>query len=133
MLLSRSHRRSRPLSTPPRPEKMTVGFSLPLLLPRSTGAVWFNGVFDEEAALDEGEKAHEAMLLGIRNFNSDLPIVGREGRSSTGGGVVDDETAVDPDEDDPDDEDDDGEEEMDDEMQDETEEDFDGETTEPEY
>ena len=60
----------------------------------------------------------------MRNFNSDLPVVGREGRSNTVT-AADDATVVD-------DEDDDGDEEMDDELQDETEEEFDGEVTDGE-
>lgn len=98
--------------------------------------------------------ARPAQLLALRNFNSDLPVVGREGRSNPAV-PTDDDATVDPEEDDPDDEvcwasiapvgaqkrpdqshprwQDDGEEEMEDELQDETEEDFDGETTEPEY
>ena len=65
----------------------------------------------------------------MRNHNADLPIVGREGRSNPA--APDDPVA--DDEDDPDDEDEDGEEEMDGSLQDETEEEFDGEQTEPEY
>ena len=107
----------------------------------------------------------------MRNLNSDLPVVGREGRSNPA--TANDDATVADDEDDPDDEvrasrvrrllprrdaaltarphpsalcrasfvdcrhrraqDDDGEEEMDDELQDETEEEFDGDQTEPEY
>ena len=66
-------------------------------------------------------------LALMRNFNADLPVVGREGRSNAAN-PADDATVAD-DEDDPDEEDEDGEEEMDDELQDETEEeDFGGET-----
>lgn len=66
----------------------------------------------------------------MRNLNSDLPVVGREGRSNNVT-AADDATVADDDED-PDDEDED--EEMDDELQDETEEELDGDDqTEPEY
>ena len=70
-----------------------------------------------------------SQLLMMRNHNADLPIVGREGRSNPA--APDDPVA--DDEDDPDEEDEDGEEEMDGSLQDETEEEFDGEQTEPEY
>ena len=72
-----------------------------------------------------------AQLQLMRNFNSDLPIVGREGRTNPA--AANDDATVADDEDDPDEEDEDGEETMDDELQDETEEEFDGDQTEPEY
>ncbi|KAL1519324.1 hypothetical protein AB1Y20_022850 [Prymnesium parvum] len=104
----------------------------PQLLPHTTDAIWFVGpVVDEDAQLTEQEEAYKAQLALWRHFNSDLPIVGLEGRPNPAV-PNDDDPTVDPDEDDPEDEDDDGEEEMEDE-QDETEEDFDGEATEPEY
>ena len=67
----------------------------------------------------------------MRTFNSDLPVVGREGRANPSN-PADDATVAD-DEDDPDDDDEDGEEEMDDELQDETEEEDFGGETETEY
>lgn len=68
----------------------------------------------------------------MRNFNSDLPVVGREGRSNTVT-AADDATVVDDEDDDVDEDEDGEEEELDDELQDETEEEFDGDVTEPEY
>ena len=66
----------------------------------------------------------------MRNFNSDLPVVGREGRSNPANAAADDATVADDDDDEDDEE---GEEEMEDELQDETDEEFDGDQTEPEY
>ena len=52
-----------------------------------------------------------AQLLMMRNFNADLPVVGREGRSNPA--AANDDATVADDEDDPDEDDEDGEEEMD--------------------
>ena len=112
----------------------TGGFSMPPHhLPSIVDSPWFSGPpVDEEAELAAGEAAYEQALLWIRNLNSDLPVVGREGRSNPA--AANDDATVADDEDEPDDEDEDGEEEeMDDELQDETEEEFDGDATEPEY
>uniref|UniRef100_A0A7S2I058 Anaphase-promoting complex subunit 15 n=1 Tax=Haptolina brevifila TaxID=156173 RepID=A0A7S2I058_9EUKA len=111
------------------------GMSIPpLLLPSITDSVWFSAstVLDEDAQLAALELTYEQQLLLMRNLNSDLPVVGREGRSNPAT-AADDATVVD-DEDEPEDDDEDGEEEMDDELQEETEEEeFDGDQTEPEY
>ncbi len=111
-----------------------IGLSAsPLLFPSSTEAAWFaSPEVDEEAQLAALELAYEQQLTLMRNLGSDMPVVGREGRSHTVT-ANDDATVADDDEDDPDE--DDGEEELDDDLGAETEEeDFDGgDTTEPEY
>ncbi|KOO30576.1 hypothetical protein Ctob_010499 [Chrysochromulina tobinii] len=113
----------------------------PPSLPSATDSIWFGGLWfggpqlhlhDEDAQLVAREMAYEQKLLLMRNQDSDLPIVGREGRSHPAA-HTDDATVAD-DEEEPDDEDEEGdEEEMDDELHDETEEEFDGGETEPEY
>ena len=93
---------------------MSISLSMPpLLLPRSTEASWFGASFvDEDAALTKMEEALQQQLLGIKNFNSDIPIVGR-GREAGGGAVpTNDDDVPNEDEDDVED-DEDGEEEMD--------------------
>ena len=67
---------------------MSISLSMPpLLLPRSTEASWFGASsLDEDAALAKMEEALQQQLLGIKNFNSDIPIVGR-GREAAGGAV----------------------------------------------
>ena len=91
---------------------MSISLSMPpLLLPRSTEAGWFGASsLDEDAALAKMEEALQ-QLLGIKNFNSDIPIVGR-GRKAAGGAVPTNDDDV-PNEDDDDVDDEDGEEEMD--------------------
>ena len=92
---------------------MSISLSMPpLLLPRSTEASWFGASsLDEDAALAKMEEALQQQLLGIKNFNSDIPIVGR-GREAAGGAVPTNDDDV-PNEDDDDVDDEDGEEEMD--------------------
>jgi len=104
----------------------------PALLPSVTESAWFAGpvLVDEDAQLTALELAYEQQLELMRNFNSDLPVVGREGRSNPANAAADDATVADDDDDEDDEE---GEEEMEDELQDETEEEFDGDQTEPEY
>jgi len=98
----------------------------PLLLPRSTEAAWHSGLRGDEAAdIAAWEAAIEAQvrcaqvpvpvrtrftpppmsqLLGIRTFNSDLPVMGREGRASQIT-PVDDDPAIDAEGDEEEDED----------------------------
>ena len=92
---------------------MSISLSMPpMLLPRSTEASWFGASsLDEDAALAKMEEALQQQLLGIKNFNSDIPIVGR-GREAAGGAVPTNDDDV-PNEDDDDVDDEDGEEEMD--------------------
>ena len=80
--------------------------------PELTEASWFGASsLDEDAALAKMEEALQQQLLGIKNFNSDIPIVGR-GREAAGGAVpTNDDDVLNEDDDDVDDED--GEEEMD--------------------
>ena len=105
----------------------------PALLPCVTDSAWFadQGLQDEDAALSALENALEQQLLMMRTQNADLPVVGREGRTNPT--AANDDATVADDDDDPDEEEEDGEEEMDDELQDETEEEFDGDQTEPDY
>uniref|UniRef100_A0A7S2MVM3 Uncharacterized protein n=1 Tax=Haptolina brevifila TaxID=156173 RepID=A0A7S2MVM3_9EUKA len=80
------------------------GMSIPpLLLPSITDSVWFSAstVLDEDAQLAALELTYEQQLLLMRNLNSDLPVVGREGRSNPAT-AADDATVVD-DEDEPED------------------------------
>ena len=83
---------------------------MPPLLPRSTEASWF-GASSPTRALPEDGGALQQQLLGIKSFNSDIPIVGR-GREAAGGAVPTNDDDV-PNEDDDDVDDEDGEEEMD--------------------